>query len=225
MKKLLVSSQLSKEEADALSHFGKIIRLPPLLSLPSPINSHPDTLIARVGEKLFTYADYTDGAEILKAEGINIEKISSSAGNVYPHDVKLNCFEYNGVLFGRKKSLAEEIISVSGSICDVKQGYAHCATAVFDGGVITADDGIWRAIQKHGINSLKISPDGVLLDGYNCGFIGGACGQIANTAVFFGDVKNHPDGKTIVEFLSGSGLDVVCLSFGKLYDRGGIIVI
>lgn len=225
MKTILVSNQLSKEELKAISAFGKTVILPPLLTLPAPINSHPDTLLARVGGKLFAYSDYEEGIKMLKAAGIQVEKISSVAGGVYPDDAKLNCFEYCGVTFGRKKSLAEEIVSASQSICDVKQGYAHCATAVFDSGIITADEGIRRAAQKRGIRTLKISSEGVLLDGYNCGFIGGACGQIGNTVVFFGDVKTHPDGEKIVEFLSETGLDSVCLSDGALYDRGGIFVI
>ena len=225
MKKILVSNTLSGEELKALSAFGKIIALPPHTALPSPINSHPDTLFANVGGTLFTYPDYTEGIKLLKAENIPFVTVSCRAGDVYPADAQLNCFEIGNVTFGRRSSLAKEITAAAKEICDVKQGYAHCSTAVFGGGIISADDGICRAAGEKNINLLKISSGSVILEGYNCGFIGGACGQIGNTAVFFGDTASHPDGERIKRFIEAMRLDVVCLSSGALHDRGGITVI
>ena len=225
MKKILVSNTLSAEEIYALSSFGEVFALPSHAALPSPISSHPDTLFALVAGKLFTYPDYSEGVAMLNSLGIPFQTVGVCAGKTYPDDAALNCFEINGTVFGRKKSLAKEITAAAKSVCDVKQGYAHCSTAVFDGGIISADGGICRAAEANGINCLKISPGGVVLDGYNCGFVGGACGQIGNNAVFFGDVTSHPDGEKIIGFAENAGLNVVCLSEGALHDRGGIIVL
>lgn len=225
MKYIFVSDTVTAEEREMLSAMGDVVVLPRLLSLPAPISSHPDTLFAHIGGRLFTFADYTAGAEMMKSRNINVQTVSSPAGDAYPLDAALNCFEAGGVTFGREKSLAKEIISASAEIEDVRQGYAHCASAVFPCGIISSDDGIIKAASRRGVNTLKIAAGNISLEGYGCGFIGGACAYIGGKAVFFGDLKTHPSGDKIKEFLFLGGIDAVSLSGGVLRDCGSALVI
>lgn len=208
---------------------GKVISLPALMSLPSPIASHPDTLAAQIGEKLFIYSDYSAGAELFSSFDIGYEKIAQAAGSTYPLDTRLNCFLCGKTLFCRRESCAPEILCFaenSGiSISDTNQGYAHCAALAVPGGIITADKNIAESAEKRGDNVLNISDGDILLPGYACGFIGGAGGVIGTEVFFFGDPLTHRDGKRITGFISSLGLASVSLFGGELVDFGGILVL
>lgn len=225
MKHVLVSSSLPPSMRKTLGRFGKVSVLKPHPSLPSPIASHPDTLFASVGDGIFTYPDYTDGIALLGSLGVGCSVVSCRAGNVYPLDAQINCFELGGALFCRAKSTANELLAKAGKVADVNQGYAHCSSAVFGDSLITSDIGIYEKARSLSIDALLISPGGVSLDGYGCGFIGGACGQICHSAVFFGDPRLHPDGKRIVDFVNSKGFEVVPLGDGPLADHGSLIFI
>lgn len=227
MKYIFVSQTTLPYERRALERFGRVAVLPAHQSLPEPISSHPDTLFAVISGTIFTYGDYD--ASFLDELDIKCVKTEAAAGKTYPADAALNCFELSGALFCRKKSLSPQITGFAEQnglcIAGVNQGYAHCASAVLAGGLISSDSGIISQAQTLGIPSLEISRSGVSLDGYACGFIGGACAQIDNTAVFFGDPDSHPDSGMIKEFVSSRGLDVLPLSQGGLRDCGGILII
>ena len=62
------------------------------------------------------------------------------------------------------------------------------------------------AAEKKGIDVLAVSPAGVRLDGYNCGFIGGATGADKENVYFCGNVDLHPDGERIKAFCEKHGI-------------------
>ena len=69
---------------------------------------------------------------------------------------------------------------------------------------------------------LFLTPGGIRLPGYNTGFIGGAGGYVSGNAVFFGDVRRHPDGERIGLALAQRGIVCHALSEDPLTDFGGI---
>ena len=223
MNLIFVSSSLPSEMRVRLEKLGAVYALPPHPSLPRQIASHPDTLFASVGGELFTYADYSGGISLLLSLGKELSVVSCRAGNVYPLDAQINCFEASGILFCRKKSTANELLAKAKSVADVNQGYTHCSSAVFGDSMITADRGIYSKARALGIDALLISPGNISLSGYGCGFIGGACGQVGNVVVFFGDPRLHPDGEKIVDFVTSKCFDVVPLGDGPLADHGSLL--
>ena len=82
--------------------------------------------------------------------------------------------------------------------------------------------GIHNALTKNGISSLYVTTSSITLDGYNCGFIGGAGGVYDSKAYFFGDIKNHVDYAKIENFLSEQNCAVFPILGGGVYDFGGI---
>ena len=130
----------------------------------------------------------------------------------------------------RQKSVSKQALEYCAeqgySIINVNQGYVRCtACPLSDDAVITADPSIKNALSPLGIDVLSISYGGVRLDGYDYGFIGGACGVTEDCVFFAGDVTTHPDADRIVEFCRKHKKEVVSLFDGELLDVGSIFFI
>ena len=208
--------------------------LPRNNSLPLPISSHADMLIFELDGSVFAESSYIDCAPKIFGEianrGYNIIPCDVLLGNEYPQDIAFNIAVCDNTLYGNIKHNATEIIEFAKSkafkLQSVKQGYAKCSTVVLGNeAIITADDGIAKYAISNGLRVLKInnSPDSVTLNGYNYGFIGGACGVIDNKVYFSGDVSLHPDSQNILSFCDALGFETISLTTEKLVDIGGII--
>jgi hypothetical protein len=229
MNFLLVSSEADKKYLSGLADFGTVVPLPPLTSLPKPIASHADTLIASVSDEFFVYKDYKESDKLFRALGLPCTVISAAAGNVYPFDATLNCFTVGDRLVCREKSVAPEILAFAKKrgykTLNVRQGYAHCSCVPVGDGILTSDRGIFHAAEKAGIDAAFVRPAGISLPGYSGGFIGGTCGTVGRIVVFFGDLRRIPDGEKAEDFIKSKGFDPYYLSDKPPVDYGGIISI
>ena len=89
---------------------------------------------------------------------------------------------------------------------------------------ITADKNISNTAIKNNIDVLLIENKGIILKGYNEGFIGGATGLIENNLLAVnGNIKLHKDYIRIKQFCREYGVDIVSLSDEPICDIGSII--
>ncbi len=71
---------------------------------------------------------------------------------------------------------------------------------------------------------LKITPGYVNLEGYEYGFLGGACGMIGKGKLAFtGSIQNHPDYSDMKSFCDQKKVELISLTDGPLLDIGGIL--
>ena len=227
----IIDGRMSKKAKARLSERFSLIELPPYPLLDKRVASHPDMLMLYSSGKLFVCKDYLmSSGDILKIDGTKIIECDVSLKSEYPFDIAFNSFISSKCLFGSIRYTARELLDFSCeqgiNQCNVKQGYSKCSTVVLgDDGIITADKSIYEAYKKISGNALLISPDGVALNGYDRGFIGGASG-VCNKEVFFcGDIGLHPDSEKIIDFCNDLGYTVTSLSDEPLYDVGTIIFI
>lgn len=147
----------------------------------------------------------------------------------YPNDVRLNILVLGNKVIVNPLTIGKEIldyiISKKYQIISVKQGYAKCSAAVVDeNSIITSDCGIAKAAAQAGIEVLKITEGFIKLEGFQYGFIGGACGKISNHKIAFcGRIQDHPDYPSIKRFLEAREIEPVVLADIPLTDIGGII--
>lgn len=68
---------------------------------------------------------------------------------------------------------------------------------------------------------LLISASGVELEGFDCGFIGGAAFKLSReTLAFTGRLNGHPDRDAILSFLDSRGVRSTYLTDRPLFDIG-----
>jgi hypothetical protein len=218
-------------KSSLLLYADKFIALPPLPSLPSPVASHPDMLIFCYDKTIVTWKEYKalnpDIFTELASAGYEIITCDERAADKYPLDVPLNCPSIGNKIIANTKAVSNQIEKLADKkslkILHTNQGYAKCSTCVVsDQAIITADTSIHALAENNGIASLLVSPNGVSLNGYDKGFIGGASGSDGTHVFFCGDLTSHPDGERISEFCEAHGKQALSLSDTPLYDYGTI---
>ncbi len=225
-----VLSKLISEKFNKVTGI-EVLPLEAFCDLDAPVSSHADMLICLIEKTVFCYEKYCLENSLvfdkISSLGYNIVKVKKPCAKEYPHDIALNVLVMGKTLFCNIKNTAEEIINFAKSngykIVNVKQGYSACSTLALDERhAISADPSIINALKREGKKVLEISPDGILLDGYGCGFIGGASGISGKKVYFFGDYNSHPSHAEIDAFLNKNGFEPIEIPYKKLCDFGGI---
>ena len=151
-------------------------------------------------------------------------------GGVYPDNVKLNALYVDNKLICRVPSLDDKVKEYCDKnnikLIHVNQGYAKCSCAVVsDRALITADQGIAKALTDTNIDFLTVEEGSVELEGAKYGFIGGASGYDSDKRTLYscGDITRHPDYAKIKYFCDIHGTRIVNLNDDDLTDIGGII--
>lgn len=201
--------------------------------LPAPVASHADMLLFYADKKVFLSKGYAQAnpelLDTLKNAGYSSVACDCRPENKYPHDVLFNIARVGRHIFANMKhidtTVKKYLTEREYSLAHVNQGYTKCSTVVVsDSAIITADSGIASTASDCGIDVLLIenSQAAVRLEGYDYGFLGGACGLYNNTMYFCGNLSLHPDSKRISDFCLSRGVRVVSLSDDNLCDVGGI---
>ena len=212
---------------------GEVLLLPPARGMDPRVASHPDMLMMVLGRDVVVPASYAARADVqpilntLRQRcGIRVITTEREPGDTYPHDVVCNGLLFGSYLYGKRSALAPEILNLAAAdgwgVAEVSQGYAGCSALACCDVLLTADPSIRRAVTERGGDVLFLTSGGIALHGYDTGFIGGAGGFVDGHAVFFGDVRTHPDGERITEALSLRGILCHSLGEGPLTDFGGI---
>ena len=235
MKKTVITDiRISPKCECGLTALGySVIKLPPSPDLAPAVASHPDMLIfihsgVLVCEGRYFEANRQTVEQIATAGGLSVTLAQESLAPEYPGDVLFNAAPIGERLICRLASVSESVRALypESAVINVKQGYAKCATlTVGDGGVITADPSVARAAEAAGLSVLMLRSHGVALDGYDCGFIGGASGDDGEHILFAGDLSRHPEGDAIVEFCRRHRRLPISLSDEPLYDYGTLIFV
>ena len=213
----------------------EIIALPPFPRLPAPVASHPDMLIFFTDDHLIAHESYYPIAYqqlelTAQRSGRKLLLTDEPTGDTYPTDVLLNSACIGNTIIGSERAMSakiKEFCAHSGKdILNVKQGYAKCSVCIVDdNAIITADAGIAAKACSRGIDVLIVQAGHVRLDGYDCGFIGGASGRCDDTLYFCGNLNSHPDSNAIAEFCQKHGKTAVSLGDGQLFDVGTLFFI
>lgn len=228
MKKILIG-ECGRQFSDALARCGfSPVILPKEERLSSPVSSHADMLCVMLSEKLlFTNEYFKKNKDILSS--LNTILTDEHHGCKYPEDIIFNVLFTDNALYGKLDSISEKIISFAKEkrfkMINVKQGYTKCSVAVTKNGYITSDDGLYAKLTENGEKVLKIRPGGIVLEGVDYGFIGGASFYCDGVIYFFGDVNTHPDCEKIKGFCKETLTKAVSLSDSPLTDIGGGIVL
>lgn len=197
-------------------------------SVDARLASHADLSVCHIGGTRLLLAPYlknTEFAERLEQLGGELLFSEKRQGSEYPDDAGLCALNIGAAVF-HNRSLSDAAIEKNAAkFIHVSQGYAKCAVCMTDkDSAITADMGIARALENHGIEVLQISPQGVLLEGFSSGFIGGAAFKLSpRELVFTGNLDSHCDKSKIEAFLQKRSIKACFLTKKPVFDIGSAI--
>lgn len=219
----------AREAIQYLNNNGiKTIEIPSDNRLPLPVNTHADLQILHVGKNvIFSQSEHLCIGE--SEQDFEIRKISELPGDLYPHDVRLNCAIIGDKIICNKNTISSDVLNFAESegftVISTNQGYSKCSICIVnENAIITDDKSIFTAAQNFLNDVLFISKGSIRLDGYDYGFIGGCCGKIdKNILAFNGAIESHKDYKEITDFLIKHNIECVELKHDRLTDIGGII--
>jgi hypothetical protein len=235
MKAVIVDERISDACKRGLEMRGFMpILLPKDPSLGEAVASHPDTVLFKLLDELFTTCDYCDAAEYVFtdvrefAPHIKMNFTADVRGPRYPDDCKMNAVCFGKRIFARLDSLSPAIKSAADrlgyELINVNQGYPACTTlALGDSNAVTADRGMAKILSENGITVTLIGEGHISLPPHEYGFIGGAAGVFDGKVYFFGDLSTHPDFEIIENAIRIAGFEPVSLSREPLRDLGGMI--
>lgn len=229
MKNVLVDFRISEKSLKTLENMGycvlKTLKEP---NLSEPLCGHPDMVLCKLKDCDFV-GKSTNRGLFKNIENLNFISGKSDLAPKYPYDIAYNCALVGNFLFCNKKYADEVILDYCKNngirILNTKQGYAKCSICIVsDNAIITADKNIYDAAIKNDIDVLMIDSEGIFLDGYDNGFIGGATGLIEKDLICVnGNIELHKDGKRIKDFCLKYGVNILSLSNEAIFDIGSII--
>lgn len=213
LKKSYVSKNAGADLVEYLRVIGRDVEFTESSGIvDDPISCHPDIFMCKLG---------MDEGEIVYAK-------SEALGKEYPMDVKYNAACTGKFFLHNLKYTAPELLEKARNrgftMVNVKQGYSKCSTVIVDeNSIITYDRGITQAARDAGISVLLVSPEGVILPGYDRGFIGGASGRVGKEIIFNGDLSKHEDYRQIKKFIEERNLKCRFFKGYALTDIGSIL--
>ena len=225
---LLTSSLLTKEITDELERFSiKCRKIGKYQGINNETAYHPDMLFYVLADGNILYPKGLNVSHLLDTNRTYIESTEKITA-VYPYDCRLNCLKTDKTLICGKLPMPEILCDAEKAgleIITVKQSYVRCSTVTLNRqAFITSDTGIASALKALGCDVLNVSNDGIILNGYDNGFIGG-CLMFCDgsLAAFSGRIEAHRDYAAMKAFSQNHGIKLYSLCANRLYDYGGAI--
>lgn len=199
------------------------------------LSGHADLSVFHGGGERLWLAPYLKDSSFsttLEEMGFKLSCPEIAQSESYPGDAQLNMCICGDKLIYNPRTAAYNIadfLTISAGLEPVKcrQGYSKCAVCVVDRrAIITADGGIAAASKKAGLDVLLISSEGVSLEGFYCGFIGGAAFKISREVLAFtGRLDRHPDRGAMLDFLAKHKVEPLYLTDAPVFDIGSGLAI
>ena len=212
-----------------------VLPMPDNPCIDARLSGHADISVLHLGGNRLLLAPYLKGSSFsqqLGNMGFDLEFADIEQSALYPNDAQMNvCIIGDKVIYNPKTvpdvmvkylTFGDRAVQINN-----RQGYSRCSVCVVnDNAIITADEGIYRSAEAHGIDVLKIQPGYIDLPGFDYGFIGGASFKISATKLAFtGRLDSHPDAEQMIGFASLHNVDIVYITDKPAFDIGGAIPI
>lgn len=190
------------------------------------ISGHPDIFLCQLYPHLVV-APNTPQEVLLTCRQHSIPYITGEkpAGYSYPGTARYNALAANGLFIHNLLHTDPVLLNATGNLrlVHVRQGYVRCNLLPLpDGSFITSDRGIHKTLTSIGAEVYYISPEGIKLEGFNHGFVGGTAGWKGNILVFAGHPGYLKEGKELMTLLQQKNISWLSLSDEPLWDAGGL---
>lgn len=187
-------------------------------------NDHIDISVLKIDDEIYiedsVFEYYSEFLKEFRLKRICVSGFKNS-------EVVLNIAKNDKYFFHNEKFTTNEIfekLSLNRKYIKVNQGYANCSMICFKNHIITSDEGIYKTLKNEKINVEFVTTDGIILNGYKNGFIGGTCGFVSDdTLLFYGDVTKYKDYDIIKHIADEENVKIIFPKDEEFVDLGGII--
>jgi hypothetical protein len=225
---VIIADQRIPEQARSnLEQFGEVLFLTSSKVTYPAISCHPDIFLFKTNYRLVVAPNTPkEFLELIIQIKLPFTKGQKYIGLEYPETSHYNAVETDKYLIHHKKYIDPKIrnLATGKEFIHVKQAYTRCnLIALRDDRFITSDKGIEKALKHKGLEVLYVDPKGILLPGFDHGFIGGTCGVLDNRIFFIGSLDYFQEGDKIRTFLKD--YEIIELYDGPLFDGGSLVFI
>jgi hypothetical protein len=223
----IVNKNIPAEAFERLGRYGKVAGFETKGITYPEVSSHADLFFCTDGKTLVmapnTPQEYQD---ILSENGITYSKGKMPTGMKYPESAGYNAVVTEKYLIHHLKITDPVILEIfhDREKIHVQQGYTRCSLLPLSGNrFITSDQGIYKILHKKNLPVLYTDPKEILLPGFDHGLIGGTAGIYNNNVFFTGSLNHLRSGEQIRSFIELSGMEIIELYDGPLFDAGSIL--
>ena len=224
---ILIDKRMPEEAKLELHHFGELLFIESVNITYPAISGHPDIFFCQTKNELVIAPNVQGNIrQQLHHNNIPFAEGELKVGKQYPETVHYNVVVTDGLLIHNPNYTDPLILkNCSGTeIIHVKQAYTRCNLIPLENNrFITSDKGIEKTLLGKGFEILFVHPEGILLPGFDHGFIGGCCGVHKNRLFFIGSLNSFPEGDKIRSF--AKGMEIIELYDGPLFDGGSLVFI
>lgn len=195
------------------------------------ISGHPDIFFCLIDRQLVVAPNIPkDYLVILKKYNVSFTMGSFPVGNTYPETARYNAVVTGDLLIHNEDVTDESLkqLFAEKKFIHVNQAYTRCnLIPLRNGKFITSDEGISKTLKSNGIDVEYFSPEGIVLPGFDHGFLGGTLGMgLFDEKIFLlGQLKFYPEGDRLGDTLSEAGYEIIELYSGPLFDGGCLLIL
>ncbi|NOX86943.1 MAG: hypothetical protein GXO86_13435 [Chlorobi bacterium] len=224
---IIADIKIPDEAREQLESYGQVILIETQDITYPAVSGHPDIFFCRTNDGLVVSPNLPVYViDELKKQQVPFVFGERETGRKYPATAGLNAVVTADYMIHNKKYTDPLLRQqcTGKQFIHVNQGYTRCnLIPLKDNRFITSDRGIEKVLRKHDLEVLYVDPKGILLPGFDHGFIGGACGVFGNIVFFIGNLNHFPEGEKVRSFLQG--YQIVELYDGPLFDGGSLVFI
>jgi len=224
---ILLDTKMPDEAKGTLVAFGETLEFSTEGITYEAISGHPDIFFCPSPAGLIVAPNLPYYYfKILNQKGISFTTGNLPVGKKYPESARYNAL-VTGNLFMHNTRISDSSIhklNPASETIHLKQGYTRCSLiALPNNTFITSDHGIEKTLKLNKFEVLFVDPECVKLDGFEHGFLGGACGIHENSLFICGSMKYIKEKELIEHFTARAGVQIIELYDGPPMDIGTLI--
>ncbi len=224
--RIIGDARLPVPAIENLSAFGTFVPFATRGITYDAVFGHPDLFFCHYQQQLIVAPNLPESYfTLLKNWNIPFVKGKVPVGKLYPQTARYNTVVTDKFLIHNTKcadvSLKETFVRKD--FIHVNQGYTRCNLLALNNDLfITSDKGIFKQLQKRRLEVHYFSPKGILLPGFEHGFLGGCLGIHENRIFIVGSLSRFPEGEKLSALLRSRNYEIVELYDGPLVDGGSL---
>lgn len=221
---IIIDKKAPEAAKERLQEVGEVVEFSTSGICYEAISGHPDIFFFQHPGGLVVAPNTPDRyINLLRERGISFEKGDLPVGKQYPETAHYNAlYTHNGILHNIYVT-DNNVKKWHKKMIHCKQAYARCNAIEIGNWLITSDKGIERTLLNESRKVLYVSPQNIVLQGFENGFLGGCCGMEQKKIYFCGSIGNLPQSNEIKTTISGEGWEITELFDGPLHDVGSIL--